>query len=82
MYELNQNPEDMSKRIPVEGLRFGRLYVAEHEGKGKYGCAMYRVICECGTEKVVRGSDLRGGKIISCGCAKREQCTELGKRKR
>ena len=77
MYELNQNPEDMSKRIPVEGQRFGRLHVVEHDGKGKYGCAMYRVRCDCGTEKIVRGTDLRAGKIVSCGCQKREQCAGL-----
>lgn len=78
MYELNVKPEDMSKRkaIPI-GARFDRLEVVEYQGAGKYGCAVYLVRCDCGTEKQVRGTDLRAGKVVSCGCKKREQCGTL-----
>jgi hypothetical protein len=44
------------------GRRFGRLLVVTHEGAW---CACR---CDCGTEKKVRGKDLRNGRTKSCGC--------------
>ena len=57
----------MSKRIELEGKYFGKLYVVEYVGKGKYLCR-----CECGNEKIISGGHLRGGATKSCGCLARE----------
>lgn len=29
---------------------------------------LWRCMCDCGAEKVIRGADLRSGKTASCGC--------------
>ena len=60
------------KCIDLTGMKFGRLTVIERaENKGKKPCWLCK--CECGNEKVVRGSDLRGDKVVSCGCYNREK---------
>lgn len=46
---------------------FDRLTVLAREPGSRW-----RVRCECGTEKVVQGSDLTSGKVRSCGCLLRE----------
>lgn len=38
--------------------------------------AHWRARCDCGTEKTVRGEHLRSGKVVSCGCWKRELTIE------
>ena len=55
------------------GQRFGRLLVLRKaesiQRNTRSGCyAMWLCRCDCGTEKTVRGSHLRGEKIKSCGC--------------
>ena len=62
----------MGKKIDLTGREFGELRViAEHpERKNK---KIYWVCkCSCGTEKLISGSDLKSGKIKSCGCLKTE----------
>lgn len=52
------------KRVPLEGLVFGRLTVKKYSMEtAKYVC-----LCECGKEKEAFGSDLKRGRVISCGC--------------
>lgn len=54
----------------ITGQRFGKLVVVGLDkiiNKKSY----WKVRCDCGTEKTVRGDTLR--RIVSCGCAKREQ---------
>ena len=58
--------------IDMVGQRFGRLTVVERAGNNKRGEAMWRCVCECGGEKVVRGTKLRRGETGSCGCLERE----------
>lgn len=55
----------MSKRIPLEGKKFGKLYVKEYIGNGKYNC-----VCECGNECYVYKSNLVSNHTTSCGCNK------------
>lgn len=60
----------MKKTVDLSGEKFGRLLVIEKAYKKKdwyYTCK-----CDCGTEKVIRGADMKGGKINSCGCLARE----------
>lgn len=49
------------------GKQFGRLTVTAFAGKSKRGQSLWRVKCDCGVEKVVRGYSLTGG-VKSCGC--------------
>lgn len=55
------------KKIDMIGLVYGKLTVLE---KHDYQSGHIRFLCECecGNEIVARGSDLRYGKIKSCGC--------------
>ena len=57
--------------IDLTGQKFNRWTLVEYLGNGKY---LGR--CECGTEKVVRGVDIKRGKSKSCGCLKKESSTK------
>ena len=61
----------MSAFRNITGLRFGRFVALEWRGlvtnSGRWLCR-----CDCGTMKIVRSSDLKLGKIRSCGCLKSE----------
>lgn len=55
----------------LKGQKFGKLTVAEFV-EIKNHSAYWKCICECGNEKVVRGTNLTSGLIRSCGCLKGE----------
>lgn len=57
----------MSKLIDLTGQTFGKLKVLK-KAENKSGKAYWTCQCECGTIKDIRGSHLRSGSIISCGC--------------
>jgi hypothetical protein len=62
---------------PLGSDRFGRLAIITSVNGG------WLCKCDCGTEKVVSGSHLRSGAIVSCGCFHAEQQkkpTKHGKR--
>ena len=57
----------------ITGQKFGRLTVI----KRIYPNTKFRLInwlckCDCGKEKIVKGTDLRSGNTKSCGCLKLE----------
>lgn len=52
------------------GMRFGILEVVEYVGHSE-SCALWKVVCECGSEKVVKGLYLTNG-LQSCGCLQGE----------
>lgn len=54
------------------GDKYGRLTVIEYAGTNKYRSALWKCVCECGKETIVRGTELRGGHVRSCGCFQRE----------
>lgn len=75
----------MGKFIDLTGQRFGRLVVfrrgpdTEDELRGGAVHAEYRRIrvrwecrCDCGTEVLVPGDNLRSGASSSCGCYRKE----------
>lgn len=62
----------MGKIKDITGQRFGRLKVCWDVGPDSDRHIKWLCECDCGNEVVVRGSDLRKGKQISCGCYKRE----------
>ena len=53
------------------GETFGNLTIISREGVDKNGFATWRCKCKCGKEKVYRGTALRQGGVISCGCSKK-----------
>lgn len=62
----------MNKRLELVGKRFGRWTVLEAVGIDKHQNSLFKVLCDCGTEKVVIGSTLRRGISKSCGCLAQE----------
>lgn len=53
----------MSKFIDLTGKKFGLWRVVEYSGNSLWKC-----LCDCGTERIVKGFLLRGGRSNSCGC--------------
>ena len=60
------------RMIDMTGRRFGRLEVIRREGSNKKGEAVWLCRCDCGGEKIVRGTKLRRGETKSCGCFEQE----------
>ena len=52
----------------MAGMRFGRLLVVDRHSTDKFGQAIWTCLCDCGNKSAVRGSALRRGQILSCGC--------------
>lgn len=65
----------MVKRIDLTGGRYGRLTVVKlsdktiHSNKWK---RFWECLCDCGNTTIVEGYWITSGKIISCGCARKE----------
>lgn len=55
--------------IDLTGQVFGRWSVVSYAGKGT---SKWNVRCECGTEAIVTGGNLKSGKTKSCGCLRVE----------
>jgi len=55
------------------GQRFGRLTVVSRAENTKAGQARWECICKCGKNTVVVSQYLRGSKIKSCGCLRKEK---------
>ena len=55
------------------GLRFGRLVVTAPAGRTKHGKPTWLCRCDCGSDHVVVGANLRSGNSQSCGCLQREE---------
>lgn len=70
--------ENVSARLTKDeaGKRYGRLAVLRRFSRpGVGGLVKWLCLCDCGRERVVRGSDLRSGLIRDCGmrCPLREK---------
>jgi hypothetical protein len=61
----------MGMFIDLTGQRFGRLVVVSRVENGARRDARWLVKCDCGTEKVASGTNLRKGVVQSCGCLRR-----------
>lgn len=57
-----------ARLIDLKGQRFGYLTVLEKAHTDANRTVYWKCICDCGTEKIIAGSNLRSGKIKSCGC--------------
>ena len=64
------------KAIDLTGQRFARLVVESpadsiRDSSGRSRKA-WNCVCDCGNAVIVRGNDLKNGKVLSCGCLKCE----------
>lgn len=80
MKSIAQNPDqaalDVTRtpktpRRDLVGQRFGRLLVTSFFDR-KGANARWAATCECGTERIVYGHSLIGGRTKSCGCLRLE----------
>ncbi len=60
------------------GQKFGRLIVIQRMDNNKWGNLYWLCKCDCGNEKIVRGSSLQSSNTQSCGCFKIEKATKHG----
>ena len=58
--------------MDLTGRVFGAWTVVELAEVSKLNRVQWLCKCACGTERVVRGNDLRRGKSKGCGCTKGE----------
>jgi hypothetical protein len=70
----------MSAVHDLVGKKYGRLTVIAQSGRNKRNRIQWLCRCECGTEKVVVGDELRRGKVLSCGCYRDEKLSKLSYR--
>lgn len=63
------------KPLNLVGQRFGRWVVLE-QAESQHKKTMWRCRCDCGTERIVCGTNLVQGISKSCGCLNRERTIE------
>ena len=59
--------------IDLTGQRFGKLVVLKEAQRPTHlnnSLAYWECLCDCGNHHITSGSQLRSGKIKSCGCTK------------
>lgn len=64
---VNKIEQFRSSAKDITGTRYGYL-IAVEPVKTKSKILHWKVHCDCGKEKIVRGKDLRNGSVTSCGC--------------
>lgn len=62
----------MRKRLDLTGQRFGRGLVVKQCGSDRHGKMLWELLCDCGNHYITRGSDLKRGRSLSCGCFRKE----------
>lgn len=65
----------------MTGERYGMLTVTEQAPSTAKGQRRWVCRCDCGTEKIILGSNLRRGSTVSCGCKHKNDLTgrKIGK---
>lgn len=58
--------------IDEMGHTHGWLTVREYAGLDNWRAATWLCACTCGRLTIQRGTRLRQGKVVSCGCQKRD----------
>ena len=62
---------------PIQpGTRFSLYEVVKFVHVNKNRCRCYLCRCDCGTEKIVNGNDLKSGRVRSCGCLGKDTLRE------
>ena len=70
----------MGRKLELLGKRFGMLTVIQENGK-KNGRAAWLCKCDCGNYTTVQGTLLNKGRVISCGCFRKEQAKKSAKKR-
>ena len=65
-------------RNDLTGQRFGRLLVLERAETVTEHRTVYKCLCDCGNEVIVRSDSLTSGRTQSCGCLQKEKVTIHG----
>jgi len=60
----------MPAKMNLIGRRFGRLTVVAEAPKNNSGKVRWLCRCDCGKERIVIGTMLTTGRVVSCGCEK------------
>lgn len=63
--------------VDLTGQKFGKVTILSVAFTRK-GHKYYNCKCECGNEKIMRGSQFTSGKAKSCGCLLRKAQKEFG----
>jgi hypothetical protein len=66
----------MGKKVEMIGRRFGRVIVLSEDKRDSQGIIYYKCLCDCGNQKIIKGTNLRAGITKSCGCYNREIITK------
>lgn len=66
--------------INESGNRYGKLTVISRAEENEARAAAWICHCDCGVDVVVLGGNLRGGRVKSCGCWKKEFIGNINKR--
>lgn len=66
----------MSRLIDLTGDKYERLTVLSRADNDKYGRSRWLCCCLCGKEVTHFSTNLRAGRVTSCGCLKIEKCRE------
>jgi hypothetical protein len=53
--------------VDITGMTFGNVTALRQDGNHANGAAMWLAVCSCGKQMRSKGTDLRLGKILSCG---------------
>lgn len=61
------------KLLDLTGQRFGRFLVVGKESTGRRNAVIWKCKCDCGSVKLVAGTNLKSGHSKSCGCYHRER---------
>jgi len=69
-----------SRRLLLEGKRFGRLLVQRFVMRDRFGAAMWECMCDCGNTVTIRSNSLTSGNSLSCGCLQKDAVAERAKK--
>jgi hypothetical protein len=67
----------MSKLKDLTGQKFGELTVIQRAENDKKGRTQWLCQCDCGKQKIIRGSSLTFGNTKSCGCLSIEKLKKM-----
>lgn len=61
-----------NQSVNITGMKFGRWTAISPTDQKSSPNKKWHCRCDCGTERIVAGNNLRSGKSKSCGCFQRE----------
>ena len=61
-------------RVNMTGQRYGSLVCNTPAGLNAHNKLLWSCTCDCGSEFIAIGSEIRSGRVVSCGCRRRSGC--------